>query len=333
LGYLYVKTGLKNMHKAKINLVLVFFIGSLLFIIISSLVIIYLFNQHIVSKIEVLLKSLEKLKNGDLSFKKEEGFSDDEIGKIADSVEDVKQNFIGIITNINNEVKQLSATGDELMTSSIHSSDDSNKLAGITEEVAASMEEMVANIQLNASNSETTLKLAEKTTQEMVKVSEYSSESLKNIKDITVKISIINDIAFQTNLLALNAAVEAARAGEYGRGFSVVAAEVKKLAERSRQAASDINDLSMKCVNITQKAVSSITEVAPDIQKTTQLIKEISASSNEQNIGAEQINNAIQQLNGITQENSVRSSDLANNAELLQNQAGSLKEVITYFSV
>jgi methyl-accepting chemotaxis protein len=333
LGYLYVKSGMRNLQHAKTVLVLLFLLGSFICIIISSIVIIYLFNRHIVSKITEMLKSLELFKKGNLTFKTDAVFAKDEIGKIVESIDDVRQSFIEVISRIANEVKQLSSTGSDLKSASQHSSDDSSKLAGIAEEVASSMEEMVSNIHLNASNSEITQKLAEKASMEMEKVSEYSSESLKNIKDITVKISIINDIAFQTNLLALNAAVEAARAGEYGRGFSVVAAEVKKLAERSSQAANEINNLSLKCVSITEKAVQSISTVAPDILKTSKLVKEISASSLEQNTGAEQINNAIQQLNGITQENSIRASNLANDADVLQNQAGSLNEVISYFTL
>lgn len=333
LGYLYIKSSTNHLQKAKTNLILIFFLGSLFCLVISSFIIIYLFNVHIVNKIKVLKDLLLHFKNGDLTYQPVNKVEEDEIGEIVKSVEDVRLKFIDVITKINNGSEQLSSTSYELNLSSQKTTEASNQLASVAEEVASSMEEMVGNIQLNASNAEETEKLAIKASQEMTKVGELSSESLQKIKNITVKIGIINDIVFQTNLLALNAAVEAARAGEYGKGFSVVATEVKKLAERSRNAAGEINDLSLECVTITEKAVESINTLAPDIEKTTQLIKEISSSSVEQYTGAEQINNAIQQLNVVTQENSTRSGELAINAEKLSSQASDLKDGISYFYI
>lgn len=331
LGYLYINSEIRLLHKAKLNLILTFLLGSLLCIVISSMVIIYLFNRHISNKIKGLLLILEQLEEGNLAFNNKFTFANDEIGKIVNGLESVRNKFIEILTNVAHDARQLTQTSEDLNVSSQKMSDGSSNLAAIAEEVATSMEEMTTNIQQNAENAESTEKLALKASLEMEKVGKLSMESLKHIKDISGKISIINDIAFQTNLLALNAAVEAARAGEFGKGFSVVATEVKKLAERSRQAADEINVLSMTCVNITEKAVESINTLSPDIQKTTQLVKEISASSLEQHAGSEQINNAIQQLNGITQQNSITSEVLAASADNISTQAVGLKEVISFF--
>jgi len=331
LGYLYINSETRILHKAKLNLILTFLLGSFLCIVISSVVIIYLFNRHISIKIKGLLNMLEQLEDGDLAYESIDTFANDEIGKIANGLDSVRNKFVEILNNISHDAEHLSQTSEDLNISSQKMSDGSSSLAAIAEEVATSMEEMTTNIQQNASNAELTEKLAIKASHEMNKVGELSIESLKHIKDISGKISIINDIAFQTNLLALNAAVEAARAGEFGKGFSVVATEVKKLAERSRKAADEINVLSLTCVNITEQAVESINTLSPDIQKTTKLVKEISASSMEQYTGSEQINNAIQQLNGITQQNSSTSENLAASADNISTQAIGLKEVIAFF--
>lgn len=333
LGYLYIKSGTDQLHKAKTNLFFIFLFGSIICIIISSLVIIYLFNKYIIFYIRQLLDSLQLLKDGNLSVKNSVAFSDDEIGQLNDAIEDVRIKFINIIHNISDGSTELSETSSNLNQNSASLSEGSNKLASVAEEVASSMEEIVSNMQQNANNAEQTEKLAFKVSQEMQKVSELSLESLNNIKGISEKITIINDIAFQTNLLALNAAVEAARAGEFGRGFSVVAAEVKKLAERSRSAAEEINLLSNQSVNITKKAVDSINTLAPDINRTAGLIQEITSSTNEQLSGSNQINTAIQELNFITQQNSSSSLELSSTAEKLLEQASDLNEVVSYFKL
>ena len=153
------------------------------------------------------------------------------------------------------------------------------------------------------------------------------------MKEIAGKISIIEEIARQTNLLALNAAIEAARAGEHGKGFAVVASEVRKLAERSQTAAAEISQLSFTSVQIAEKAGDMLGKLVPDIQKTAELVKEISAASNEQNSGAEQINKAIQQLDQVIQQNAGASEEMASTSEELSSQAEQLQTAISFFRV
>ena len=195
------------------------------------------------------------------------------------------------------------------------------------------MEEMSANIQQNTDNAQETEKISLSATEKVKEGYKSAAISVNAMKEIAEKISIINDIAFQTNILALNAAVEAARAGEHGKGFAVVAAEVRKLAERSKIAADQIDQLSKNGVEISQKAGKQLEEVVPEIEKTAKLVQEITAASFEQNSGSNQINNAIQQLNQITQQNAAASEEMATSSEELAGQAEQLKNIISFFKL
>lgn len=228
--------------------------------------------------------------------------------------------------NIAGASHQINATAQQL-------SSGATELASSTEEVSSTMEEMVANIEQNTQNAVQTDKIAITVAVDAEKVRKASEESMVSIKYIADKIKIINDIAFQTNILALNAAVEAARAGEHGRGFAVVAAEVRKLAERSKIAADEINNLSNNSVTITEESTGLLNNIIPQIEKTTRLIQEISAASKEQSSGAEQVNNAIQQLNDITQQNAAASEEMSSSAEQMTGQAEQLKDLVSYFKI
>jgi len=205
--------------------------------------------------------------------------------------------------------------------------------ASASEEVSSSMEEMVSNIQQNTDNAIQTEKIAMMVATNIRKGNASAQRSAISMKDIADKISIISEISFQTNILALNAAVEAARAGEHGRGFAVVAAEVRKLAERSKVAAEEINQVSKDGVDIASSTGQQLEDLVPEIEKTTKLVQEISAASMEQNTGTDQINNALQQLNHVTQQNAASSEEQATSAEELANQSEHLREIISFFRI
>ncbi|MCP4717108.1 MAG: hypothetical protein GY868_18430, partial [Deltaproteobacteria bacterium] len=178
-----------------------------------------------------------------------------------------------------------------------------------------------------------TEKIALKSSDDAKESGRSVEETVQAMKEIAEKISIIEEIARQTDLLALNAAIEAARAGEHGKGFAVVASEVRKLAERSQSAAGDISKLSVTSVDVAEKAGKMLDELVPDIQKTSELVQEISAACNEQNSGAEQINKAIQQLDQVIQQNASASEEMSSMSEELSSQAEQLQDTVAFFNI
>jgi methyl-accepting chemotaxis protein len=205
--------------------------------------------------------------------------------------------------------------------------------AASTEEASSSIEEMNATIRQNADNAMQTEKIAQKSANDAQESGAAVADAVTAMKQIAEKIGIIEEIARQTNLLALNAAIEAARAGEHGKGFAVVAAEVRKLAERSQTAAAEISQLSGSSVDVAERAGSMLAKLVPDIQKTAELVQEISASSKEQAGGADQINGAIQQLNQVVQQNAGAAEEMSSTAEELASQADQLQTTVAFFKV
>ena len=256
----------------------------------------------------------------------------DEIGSLGKAINQMVYKLREIVENIQAGAKNISSASEQVSSSSQQLSQGASEQASSTEEVSSSMEEMVSNIEQNSDNAQETGKISTKANEGLKEGNKAAQNSVSSMKEIAEKISIINDIAFQTNLLALNAAVEAARAGEHGKGFAVVASEVRKLAERSAEAAKEIDEKSQNGVEVSEQAGKQLEEIVPEIDKTTHLVEEISASSREMQRGADQVNNAIQQLNQVTQQNAASSEELATSAEELSSQADQLDQIISFFS-
>ncbi|MCM0082611.1 methyl-accepting chemotaxis protein [Geomonas sp. Red32] len=226
------------------------------------------------------------------------------------------------------------ATGSQQMSSSAEQmSQGATEQAAAAEEASSAMEEMSANIRQSADNAMQTETIAVKSATDAREGGKAVSRTVDAMKDIAGKISIIEEIARQTNLLALNAAIEAARAGEHGKGFAVVASEVRKLAERSQKAASEISDLSSSSVEVAERAGDMLSRMLPDIQRTAELVQEISASSKEQDSGSEQINKAIQQLDQVIQQNASSAEQMSATAEELATQSEQLQDTIGFFNI
>ena len=249
------------------------------------------------------------------------------------SLNDMVQKTANVIQQFQQAADYIAQVSMEISSGAQQVSQGASEQASASEEVSSSMEEMSSNIVQNTDNAQQTEKIAILAATNIQRSNSAASRSALAMKEIASKISIISEIAFQTNILALNAAVEAARAGEQGRGFAVVAAEVRKLAERSKIAADEINMVSKEGVDIAINAGEQLEAIVPEIEKTSKLVQEISASSIEQNSGADQINNALQQLNQVTQQNASASEELATSAEELANQSEHLRELIGFFKI
>jgi len=257
----------------------------------------------------------------------------DEIGVLLTRLSQMVLKLKEVLGAVTTSAENISAASNQMASSSQQLSEGATEQAASAEEVSSSMEEMVANIQQNTDNAQQTDKIALKASEDIAEGNKSVVQTVDSMKTIANKISIISEIARQTNLLALNAAVEAARAGEHGKGFAVVAAEVRKLAERSQLAATEIDNLSGNSVKIAEKSGKLLAEIVPNIQKTARLVQEISASSIEQSSGADQVNNAIQQLNQVIQNNAATSEEMAASAEELSSQAEQLKDAIAFFNI
>ena len=244
------------------------------------------------------------------------------VKKLSDVVLDVKM----AADNVSSGSKELAANAD-------NTSQGATEQAASAEEASSSMEQMSANIRQTADNAMQTEKIAVKSAEDAQEGGKAVAATVAAMREIAGKISIVEEIARQTNMLALNAAIEAARAGDHGKGFAVVAAEVRKLAERSQRAAGEISTLSISSVDIAEKAGALLGSILPNIQKTAELVQEISAASKEQDGGAGQINQAIQVLDQVIQKNAAVAEEMASTAEELSSQAAQLQGTISFFNV
>ncbi len=235
---------------------------------------------------------------GDLTVEAKRLSDEDRLGT---ALENMLEKLRTVVHQVSATAETLSSSSHELSASAEQLSQGSTEQAASTEEASASMEEMAANVKQTAENASTTEQMAVRSAKDAEASGAAVGKAVEAMQTIAAKINIVQEIARQTDLLALNAAVEAARAGEHGRGFAVVASEVRKLAERSQSAAAEIGALSGETVKVAQEAGQMLLRLVPDIRKTAELVEEITAACREQDAGASQINQAIQQLDQVTQ--------------------------------
>jgi methyl-accepting chemotaxis protein len=300
--------------------------------ILLSILIAFLLTRSITRPLSDGVSVMNRLSEGDLTVNVEVR-SRDEIGELLSAMKNMVMNLIEVVTQVGAAADNVSSGSEELSTSAQSLSQGATEQAASIEETSSSMEEMVATIKQNAENALQTEKMAVRSAGDASESGKAVNEAVTAMKQIAEKISIIEEIANQTNLLALNAAIEAARAGEQGKGFAVVASEVRKLAERSQTAAGEITNLASNSTQVAEKAGEMLKKLVPDIQKTADLVKEISAGSREQETGADQISLAVQQLDKVTQGNAAAAEETASTAEELSSQAEILNNTIAFFKI
>jgi methyl-accepting chemotaxis protein len=289
-------------------------------------------RAYLEKQVKVLVEGMNRLSAGDLTTEVQ-AERDDDIGRLIEAYNKTVAVLKTVVSDVKSAAHNVASGSEQLSSGAEQMSQGATEQAASTEEASSSVEEMNATIKQNADNAMQTEKIALKSSADAQESGRAVSDSVAAMKQIAEKISIIEEIARQTNLLALNAAIEAARAGEHGKGFAVVAAEVRKLAERSQTAAAEISELSSSSVDVAERAGEMLAKLVPDIQKTAELVQEISASSKEQAGGADQINGAIQQLNQVVQQNAGAAEEMSSTAEELASQADQLQSTIAFFKV
>ncbi|MBI4862626.1 MAG: methyl-accepting chemotaxis protein [Candidatus Riflebacteria bacterium] len=273
-----------------------------------------------------------RLADGDLTIRID-ATSRDETGELLAAFKTMVERLRQIVGEVQEAGASLNAAAAQVAATSQTLSQGTSEQAASVEQTTSSLEEMSASISQNADSSRAMEQMAIKGAADAEQSGRAVSETVEAMKSIAKKISIIEEIAYQTNLLALNAAIEAARAGEHGRGFAVVATEVRKLAERSQTAANEISELSASSVAVAERSGVLLTELVPAIRKTVDLVHDVAAASSEQASGVNQINNALAQVDQVTQRNASSSEELASTAEEMSSQAEALSHRMGFFKI
>ena len=276
------------------------------------------------------VKLAEAVADGDLT-QKIDARGNDELGDLQRAMKGMADKLRDVVGQVTAAAQHVSSGSQELSASAEQLSQGSTEQAASTEEASASMEQMAANVKQNADNAGQTEVIARRSAADAEASGVAVGKAVEAMQTIAQKITIVQEIARQTDLLALNAAVEAARAGEHGRGFAVVASEVRKLAERSQAAATEIGALSGETVKAAQDAGGMLSRLVPDIRRTAELVEEITSACREQDVGASQINQAIGQLDKVTQQNAAASEQVSSTSEELSSQAEQLQASIAFF--
>ena len=289
-------------------------------------------REAFIAPIQVTAVSLRQIAQGEIPPEILESYQGD-FDKMRDDLNVLIQSLRGFTFDIREAAGQLASGSRQLHDSADHLSRGASQQSATSEEVSSTIEQISANIRQNAENASQTAATARQSADDARQSGEAVAQTVQAIKGIARTIKVIEEIAQQTHMLSLNATIEAAKAEEHGRGFAVVASEVRSLAKRSQEAAEEINQLATSSVRIAENAGTMLAHLVPTIESTSELVQEISSAGNEQKIGVEQINHAMQELDLVIQQNAGISEETAATADTLLQQAGQLQKVVAFFRI
>jgi Methyl-accepting chemotaxis protein len=325
-----INTVTERKSQSALILMIVISVISIVISIIVSFVMLKFVYRTVGGEPSEIAQLTDKVAQGDLTLNTAES---NKVTGIYHSIISMIEKLQEVVISVQTSASQVSDGSQQLSSTSQAMSQGATEQASSVEEISASMEQMSSNIKQNAENAQMTEKIAQKSAASAEDGGKAVSQTIDAMKQISAKIGIIEDIARSTNMLALNASIEAARAGEYGKGFAVVASEVGKLAERSQKEAGEISKLSLESMGIAEIAGQTILTMIPEIKHTAELVQEISASSAEQDSGAQQINQSILQLDQVIQQNASVAEESASMSEELAGQSESMQSTIAYFKL